>query len=168
MNANEVIATLAARRLGRDVHPNDHVNASQSSNDVFPSAIHLAATRGVVLDLVPALRHLEASLTRKADEFADVVKSVQQAGEGLASVAPILELAAAKGVDMPIVKQVSEVLAGTLNPRDIAPHLTTDSDEPQGERTIDGRKNTGGSAFWRPFKRALNQLRDGGRSSSRD
>ena len=45
MNANEVIATLATRRLGRDVHPNDHVNASQSSNDVFPSAIHIAATR---------------------------------------------------------------------------------------------------------------------------
>ncbi|KQR24391.1 glycerol-3-phosphate dehydrogenase [Agreia sp. Leaf335] len=100
--------------------------------------------------------------------FADVVKSMQQTAEGLASVAPILELASAKGVDMPIVKQVSEVLAGTLNPRDIAPHLTTDSDEPQGERTIDGRKNTGGSAFWRPFKRALDQLRDGGRSSSRD
>ncbi|KQM60453.1 NAD(P)H-dependent glycerol-3-phosphate dehydrogenase [Agreia sp. Leaf210] len=100
--------------------------------------------------------------------FADVVKSMQQTAEGLASVAPILELASAKGVDMPIVKQVSEVLAGTLNPRDIAPHLTTDSDEPQGERTIDGRKNSGGSAFWRPFKRALDQLRDGGRSSSRD
>jgi glycerol-3-phosphate dehydrogenase (NAD(P)+) len=100
--------------------------------------------------------------------FGDVVKSMQQTAEGLASVAPILELAAAKGVDMPIVRQVSEVLAGTLNPRDIAPHLTTDSDEPQGERTIDGRKNSGGSAFWRPFKRAFNQLRDGGRSSSRD
>ena len=56
MNANEVIATLATRRLGRDVHPNDHVNASQSSNDVFPSAIHIAATRSVVRDLVPALR----------------------------------------------------------------------------------------------------------------
>ncbi|HEX4697734.1 MAG TPA: class II fumarate hydratase [Actinomycetes bacterium] len=75
MNANEVIATLAARRLGHDVHPNDHVNASQSSNDVFPSAIHLAATREVVRDLVPALRHLEASLGRKSEEFADVVKS---------------------------------------------------------------------------------------------
>ncbi|KQO08745.1 glycerol-3-phosphate dehydrogenase [Agreia sp. Leaf244] len=100
--------------------------------------------------------------------FADVVKSMQQTAEGLASVAPILELAAAKGVDMPIVKQVSEVLAGTLNPRDIAPHLTTDSDEPQGERTIDGRKNSGGSAFWGSFKRALHQLRDGGRGSSRD
>ena len=62
MNANEVIATLATRRLGRDVHPNDHVNASQSSNDVFPSAIHIAATRSVVRDLVPALEHLEQSL----------------------------------------------------------------------------------------------------------
>jgi fumarate hydratase class II len=75
MNANEVIATLASRRLGSDVHPNDHVNASQSSNDVFPSAIHLAAAREVVRDLVPALHHLEASLARKRSEFADVVKS---------------------------------------------------------------------------------------------
>ena len=75
MNANEVIATLAERRLGRPVHPNDHVNASQSSNDVFPSAIHVAATRAIVRDLTPALEHLERSLTAKATEFADVVKS---------------------------------------------------------------------------------------------
>jgi fumarate hydratase, class II len=75
MNANEVIATLASRALGRDVHPNDHVNASQSSNDVFPSAIHVAATRSIVNDLIPALRHLDASLSRKAEEWADVVKS---------------------------------------------------------------------------------------------
>ncbi|HWC35855.1 MAG TPA: class II fumarate hydratase [Mycobacteriales bacterium] len=75
MNANEVIATLASRSLGRDVHPNDHVNASQSSNDVFPSAIHIAAVRSIVGDLIPALRHLEASLSRKAAEWADVVKS---------------------------------------------------------------------------------------------
>jgi fumarate hydratase class II len=75
MNANEVIATLATRSLGRDVHPNDHVNASQSSNDVFPTAIHIAATRGVVRDLLPALRHLEKSLAGKSAEFADVVKS---------------------------------------------------------------------------------------------
>jgi glycerol-3-phosphate dehydrogenase (NAD(P)+) len=100
--------------------------------------------------------------------FGDVVKSMQQTAEGLASVAPILELAAAKAVDMPIVRQVSEVLAGTLNPRDIAPHLTTDSDEPQGERTIDGRKNSGGTALWGSFKRALDQLRNGGRGTSRD
>jgi fumarate hydratase, class II len=75
MNANEVIATLAARSLGHDVHPNDHVNASQSSNDVFPSAIHIAATRSIVTELIPALRHLEAALSRKAREWADVVKS---------------------------------------------------------------------------------------------
>jgi fumarate hydratase class II len=75
MNANEVIATLASRTLGREVHANDHVNASQSSNDVFPSAIHIAAVRSIVTDLIPALRHLDGSLSRKADEWADVVKS---------------------------------------------------------------------------------------------
>ncbi|MYV39571.1 aspartate ammonia-lyase [Streptomyces sp. SID1328] len=75
MNANEVIATLAGERLGRDVHPNDQVNASQSSNDVFPSSIHIAATAAVVHDLIPALEHLAAALTRKAEEFADVVKA---------------------------------------------------------------------------------------------
>jgi fumarate hydratase class II len=75
MNANEVIATLATERLGRDVHPNDHVNASQSSNDVFPSSIHIAATSAVINDLVPALQHLERALARKSQEFAEVVKS---------------------------------------------------------------------------------------------
>ena len=75
MNANEVIATLAAARLGREVHPNDDVNASQSSNDVFPSSIHLAATAAVVHDLIPALDRLAASLEGKAAQFADVVKS---------------------------------------------------------------------------------------------
>ncbi len=75
MNANEVIATLAARRLGRDVHPNDHVNASQSSNDVFPTSVHVAATRGVLHDLVPALEHLAGALEAKAAELADVVKA---------------------------------------------------------------------------------------------
>ncbi|NAZ86120.1 class II fumarate hydratase [Kineococcus indalonis] len=75
MNANEVIATLATERLGRPVHPNDHVNASQSSNDVFPTSVHVAATSAVVDELVPALEHLEASLRRKAQEFAGVVKS---------------------------------------------------------------------------------------------
>ena len=58
---------------------------------------------------------------------------MNQTAEGPSSVAPILELAASRGVEMPIVSQVAEVLAGTLNPRDIAPHLTTDSTEPQGE-----------------------------------
>ena len=75
MNANEVIATLASEKLGRPVHPNDHVNASQSSNDVFPSSIHIAATGGVIRQLVPALGHLAAALERKRDEFASVVKS---------------------------------------------------------------------------------------------
>ncbi|MDG4822474.1 class II fumarate hydratase [Asanoa sp. WMMD1127] len=75
MNANEVIATLAARELGRDVHPNDHVNASQSSNDVYPSSIHLAATEAVVNELVPALSHLADALSTKAAEFATVVKA---------------------------------------------------------------------------------------------
>ena len=75
MNANEVIATLASERLGRDVHPNDHVNASQSSNDVFPSSIHIAAASAVVGDLVPALEHLAGALEAKAAEFAEVVKS---------------------------------------------------------------------------------------------
>jgi fumarate hydratase class II len=75
MNANEVLATLAERALGRPVHPNDHVNASQSSNDTFPSAMHIAAARAIVRDLVPTLRHLEATLRAKAHEFADVVKS---------------------------------------------------------------------------------------------
>jgi fumarate hydratase class II len=75
MNTNEVVATLATEALGSPVHPNDHVNASQSSNDVFPSAIHVAATKAIVRDLVPALEHLAGSLERKAEEFAEVVKS---------------------------------------------------------------------------------------------
>jgi fumarate hydratase, class II len=75
MNANEVIATLAARELGRPVHPNDHVNASQSSNDVFPSSIHLAATDAVANELIPALDHLAAALEGKAASWSDVVKS---------------------------------------------------------------------------------------------
>ncbi|HLE99974.1 MAG TPA: class II fumarate hydratase [Gaiellaceae bacterium] len=71
MNANEVIATLA----GEDIHPNDHVNMGQSSNDVFPSAVHLAALGEIAHDLLPALERLAASLERKAFEFDDVVKS---------------------------------------------------------------------------------------------
>ncbi|WP_372729809.1 class II fumarate hydratase [Nocardioides sp.] len=74
MNTNEVIASLAARS-GVEVHPNDHVNASQSSNDTFPTAIHVAAALAVQHDLVPALGVLEASLSAKAEEFAGLVKS---------------------------------------------------------------------------------------------
>nr|WP_239153764.1 class II fumarate hydratase [Virgisporangium aliadipatigenens] len=75
MNTNEVLATLATRKLGAPVHPNDHVNASQSSNDVFPSSVHLAATAAVTHDLIPALEHLAEALKAKSDEFATVVKS---------------------------------------------------------------------------------------------
>ena len=96
----------------------------------------------------------------------DVVNQMQQTTEGLASVGPILELARAKGVEMPIVEQVRQVLAGTLDPKDIAPHLTTD-DEPKGERTKDGQAE-GGSAVRRAFKRAFDQLRYGGRGAGGD
>src|SRR5881398_3720595 len=65
MNANEVIANLA----GDGVHPNDHVNMGQSSNDVFPSAVHLAAIDTATNDLLPALEQLEAALKAKAEEF---------------------------------------------------------------------------------------------------
>ena len=75
MNTNEVIATLATTIAGQSVHPNDHVNASQSSNDVFPSAIHIAATDSLTNNLIPALDHLATSLEAKAAEFAEVVKS---------------------------------------------------------------------------------------------
>jgi fumarate hydratase, class II len=71
MNANEVMASLA----GDDAHPNDHVNMGQSSNDVFPSAVHLAALERVTHDLLPALDELASALERKSEEFADVVKA---------------------------------------------------------------------------------------------
>ena len=75
MNANEVIATLAQQASGREVHPNDHVNASQSSNDVFPTTIHLAATEALSREVVPALVHLSSVLTRRSQEWAEVVKA---------------------------------------------------------------------------------------------
>jgi len=73
MNANEVIARLAGERLGRPVHPNDHVNMGQSSNDVFPSAIHIAATLAVEEALLPALNLLAATIERRAEELMEVV-----------------------------------------------------------------------------------------------
>ncbi|MFC7341935.1 class II fumarate hydratase [Saccharopolyspora griseoalba] len=75
MNANEVIATLASAALGRDVHPNDQVNASQSSNDTFPTTIHVAATEAVLTDVVPALEHLAETVEGRAQEWTEVVKS---------------------------------------------------------------------------------------------
>jgi glycerol-3-phosphate dehydrogenase (NAD(P)+) len=97
--------------------------------------------------------------------YNDVIAQMQQTTEGLASVSPILELARAKGVDMPIVEQVRQVLAGTLKPRDIAPHLTTDSGAPQGERTIDDGQAHGSAAVWGAFKRTFDQLRHSGRGT---
>jgi fumarate hydratase class II len=75
MNTNEVLASLAGERLGSPVHPNDHVNASQSSNDTFPSAIHVAAAQLINSLLLPAIDHLSSALGVKAEEFSDVVKS---------------------------------------------------------------------------------------------
>jgi fumarate hydratase, class II len=75
MNVNEVLARLAHLATGEQVHPNDHVNAGQSSNDTFPSALRIAATLAVHQELAPALLHLAESLGAKAQEFAEVVKA---------------------------------------------------------------------------------------------
>ena len=75
MNMNEVLAALATERLGRPVHPNDHVNASQSSNDVFPTSVHIAVTSALIDDLIPALDHLAVALEAKASEWSGVVKA---------------------------------------------------------------------------------------------
>ena len=74
MNANEVIATLASRSLGRKVHPNDKVNLGQSSNDVIPAVLHVAAVLAIEEELIPALSHLTTALAAKAAEFDAVVK----------------------------------------------------------------------------------------------
>lgn len=75
MNANEVIATLASDHPGLAIHPNDHVNMSQSSNDVIPTCIHVSAAVAVQSELLPALRHLAATLAKKADELGATVKT---------------------------------------------------------------------------------------------
>src|SRR4249919_1719569 len=80
MNANEVIANRASELLGgsrgsRKVHPNDHVNFGQSSNDVIPTAMHLSALVSIEDDLAPALKQLQAALQQKADEFMPVIKT---------------------------------------------------------------------------------------------
>ena len=75
MNANEVIATLATQKLGRKVHPNDHVNMGQSSNDVIPSAIHVSAYLEVAETLIPGLDHLRQTIGGKAEQVDDVVKN---------------------------------------------------------------------------------------------
>ena len=75
MNANEVISHLATANLGAEVHPNDHVNMSQSSNDVIPTCVHVSAAIGIHDDLLPAIRHLSDVLEQKANETRDVVKT---------------------------------------------------------------------------------------------
>ncbi|MDH6536151.1 class II fumarate hydratase [Aurantimicrobium minutum] len=75
MNMNEVLATLASGKLKKPVHPNDHVNCSQSSNDVFPTSVHVAVTSALLKDLIPALEYLAKSLEKKAKKWATVVKS---------------------------------------------------------------------------------------------
>ena len=75
MNMNEVLASLATKHLGKPVHPNDHVNASQSSNDVFPTSVHLAVTSALINDLIPSLDYLAKKLEVKAKAWAEVVKA---------------------------------------------------------------------------------------------
>jgi fumarate hydratase class II len=75
MNMNEVLATLATERLGSPVHPNDHVNCSQSSNDVFPTSVHVAVTAALIGDLLPALDYLAVSLEKKAELWKTAVKA---------------------------------------------------------------------------------------------
>jgi fumarate hydratase class II len=75
MNMNEVLASLATKHLGKAVHPNDHVNASQSSNDVFPTSVHLAVTSALINDLIPSLDYLAKKLEVKAKAWAEVVKA---------------------------------------------------------------------------------------------
>jgi glycerol-3-phosphate dehydrogenase (NAD(P)+) len=97
----------------------------------------------------------------------DVVAQMNQTAEGLASVGPILTLARRAGVEMPIVEQVRMVLDGTMDPRDIAPHLTADDETPTSERSQNGQAG-GGSALWRSLQRAFDQFRNGGRSAGGD
>ena len=75
MNANEVIGHLASEHLGSEVHPNDHVNMSQSSNDAIPTCVHVSAALAIHEHLVPALRHLSATLEKKSAEVGEVVKT---------------------------------------------------------------------------------------------
>nr|QOV08961.1 Fumarate hydratase class II [uncultured Micrococcales bacterium] len=74
MNMNEVLANLATSQRGETVHPNDHVNASQSSNDVFPTSVHLAVTSALLTDAIPALEHLAAALEAKSTSWSTLVK----------------------------------------------------------------------------------------------
>jgi fumarate hydratase class II len=126
MNTNEVIANRATEILGGQlgsklVHPNDHVNAGQSSNDVFPTAVHVAAYQACTDDLLPGLRYLQAALEDKADAFADVVKSGRThlmdavpvtLGQEFGGYARQIELGAAR-VESALVRVAELPLGGT-------------------------------------------------------
>ena len=75
MNLNEVIATLASQQANQTIHPNDHVNLGQSSNDVIPTALHISSAIACHDSLIPQLKHLEHTLEKRADEFSDLVKT---------------------------------------------------------------------------------------------
>jgi fumarate hydratase class II len=154
MNANEVIASLAARH-GVDVHPNDHVNASQSSNDTFPTSIHVAATLAVVEDLQPALEKLAGSLERKASEFADTVKSGRthlmdatpvMLGQEFGGYAATVRLASERlEAVLPRVRELplggTAVGTGINTPAGFAPSVIAVLNEMTGERFAEARNH---------------------------
>jgi fumarate hydratase, class II len=114
MNANEVIATLAARLAGERVHPNDHVNRGQSSNDAIPTAIHIAAVEGITRELIPALEILRDALDAKAREFHDVLKIGRT---HLQDATPIR-------LGQEFSGYASQVEHGTARLRNVLPHLS--------------------------------------------
>jgi fumarate hydratase, class II len=154
MNSNEVIASLAARH-GVDVHPNDHVNASQSSNDTFPTSIHVAATLAVVEDLQPALEKLAGSLERKASEFADTVKSGRthlmdatpvMLGQEFGGYAATVRLASERlEAVLPRVRELplggTAVGTGINTPAGFAPSVIAVLNEMTGERFAEARNH---------------------------
>ena len=104
MNANEVIANRASELLGgsrgsRKVHPNDHVNFGQSSNDVIPTAIHLAALVSIEHDLIPALQGLQQALEQKAEEFMPVIKTGPHPFAGCDAYSPGTGVSGLRGTD---------------------------------------------------------------------
>lgn len=114
MNVNEVVANLATTAFGSKVHPNDHVNASQSSNDVFPTALHIAASITVVRDLLPALDHLAITLESKAKEHATSVKSGRTHLMDAVPVTLGQEFAAYATQVRYTIKRVKDALPGVL------------------------------------------------------
>ncbi|MGD9386871.1 MAG: class II fumarate hydratase [Gammaproteobacteria bacterium] len=114
MNANEVIASLATQRAGAPVHPNDHVNMGQSSNDVIPTAIHVSAALAVENELVPALEHLAGTIEAKARDCAEIVKTGRT---HLMDAMPVR-------LDQELGAWASQVRAGIARVRTSMPRLT--------------------------------------------